>query len=93
MINRTNTKQMPLNIVGSSVFGRYPKISIEKTYNMLISDNWMVNYPGYSKVIDLNAFNNVSQLYKQYGSIMSHPAYTRGVPLNTVITPKRQEGQ
>lgn len=48
MISRgQNYKQHPLNVVGSSRFGRYPKINIEKTINMFISDNWLVNYPGY----------------------------------------------
>lgn len=42
-----------INIVGSSVFGRYPKISSEKTYNMFISDNWLVNYAGFKKTIDI----------------------------------------
>jgi len=42
MISRSqNTQQMPINIAGSSTFGRYPKISIEKTYNMFVSDNWL----------------------------------------------------
>lgn len=52
MINRSQTtKQELLNIVGSSTFGRYPKISIEKTYNMFMSDNWMVPYAGYQLAI------------------------------------------
>jgi hypothetical protein len=42
-----NFEAKPLNIVGSSVFGRYPDISIEKTYNMFMSDGWMVPYAGY----------------------------------------------
>jgi len=45
-----NFKKFDLNIVGSSIFGRYPKISLEKTYNMFISDNWLVDYAGYQKV-------------------------------------------
>ena len=42
--------QVPVNIVGSSVFGRYNKIDVEKTYNMFESDGWLVNYAGYRKV-------------------------------------------
>ncbi len=42
-----NTKQVPLNIVGSNTYGRYNSISCERTYNMYISDQWMVPYPGY----------------------------------------------
>jgi hypothetical protein len=49
MITRgQNFRQFPLNIVGSSTFGRYPKISIEKTYNMFMSDQFMVPYAGYN---------------------------------------------
>jgi hypothetical protein len=52
MISRPQTmKQELLNIVGSSTFGRYPKISIEKTYNMFMSDKWMVPYAGYQLAI------------------------------------------
>lgn len=51
IVRGPNTKQMPLNIVGSSTFGRYAKISKEKTYNMLISDGFLVNYPGYKLVL------------------------------------------
>lgn len=46
-----NFRQVDLNIVGSSTFGRYPKISIEKTYNMFESDNWLVPYAGYQIAI------------------------------------------
>lgn len=45
--------QVPVNIVGGSTFGRYPKISLSKTYNMFVSDDWLVNYPGYKKQIHL----------------------------------------
>lgn len=41
------SKTIPANIVGSSKFGIYPKISNEKTYNMIISDNFLIPYPGY----------------------------------------------
>jgi hypothetical protein len=53
-----NFKQLPVNIVGSSIFGRYPKISIEKTYNMFMSDNFMVPYSGYSIGITATNFIN-----------------------------------
>lgn len=43
-------KTLPLDIVGSTVFGRYPIISIEQTFNMIISDDWLVPYAGYKKV-------------------------------------------
>ena len=39
--------QLPLDIVGSTKFGRYPKISVEQTYNMIISDGFLVPYAGH----------------------------------------------
>lgn len=50
-----NSKQEPVNVVGSSTFGRYQKISSEKTYNMFISDAWLINTPGYQRIYDLLA--------------------------------------
>lgn len=44
----------PLNIVGSSTFGRYPKMSSEKTYNMIISDGWLVPFGGYHVQSQIN---------------------------------------
>jgi hypothetical protein len=43
----------PLNIVGSSRFARFPKISSESTYNMMMSDGALIPYPGYSKIHDI----------------------------------------
>lgn len=53
-----NFRQFPLNIAGSSTFGRYPKISIEKTYNMFISDKWLVPYSGYQIAVSSTSFAN-----------------------------------
>lgn len=52
MLNRQNQNEMPVNVVGGSVFGRYPKISSEVTYNMYISNDWLVSYAGWKKVIE-----------------------------------------
>lgn len=49
------SKEFPLNIVGSNTFGRYPKISVEETFNMIISDDWLVPYAGYAFVLALIA--------------------------------------
>jgi WD40 repeat protein len=38
-----------LKMVGSNIYGRYPKISNEQTFNMFISDNWLVPFAGYNK--------------------------------------------
>lgn len=43
-------RSLPLSMVGGSVFGRYPKISTEQTWNMIISDGWSVPYAGYRNV-------------------------------------------
>ena len=49
-----NSQQVEVNVVGSSVFGRYSKISDEKTFNMFVSDGWLVNYAGYEFVSQLS---------------------------------------
>ncbi len=48
-----NSRREEVNVVGGSTFGRYKKISSEKTYNMFISDKWLVNTAGYQKVYEL----------------------------------------
>lgn len=40
---------IPIDIVGSSTFGRYPIISNARTFNMIISDNSLVSFAGYAK--------------------------------------------
>ena len=42
--------QLPLDIVGSTTFGRYPKISQSQTFNMIISDGFLVPYAGHLQV-------------------------------------------
>lgn len=51
IVRSMKSKPQPLNIVGSSNFGIYPKINSEKTYNMYITDGFLANYMGYKKVI------------------------------------------
>ena len=46
--------RVPLAVVGSNKFGRYPKISTEKTYNMYESDKWMVPTPGHLKILQVD---------------------------------------
>lgn len=58
VVRGANFREFPVNIVGSSVFGRYPKISIEKTYNMFMSDTFMVPYSGYNVGITADQFRN-----------------------------------
>ena len=42
-----------LKIVGSCTFGRNPKMSSEQTFNMMISDGYLVQTPGYKKILNL----------------------------------------
>jgi hypothetical protein len=46
-------KTYPLDIVGSNTFGRNPKISPSQTFNMFISDNFLVDMTGYKKVLNV----------------------------------------
>lgn len=48
MKSRARTsQQIPLDIAGSTAFGRYPKISSEQTFNMFVADGWLVPFAGY----------------------------------------------
>jgi len=49
---QTMPNTLPIDIVGSSTFGRYLKISPSKTVNMFISDEWLVNYAGWKRIYD-----------------------------------------
>lgn len=55
----TNFKQTPgaekwgVEVVGSSTFGRYSKISAARTVNMFMSDNWLINFSGWQKAFQL----------------------------------------
>lgn len=42
---------VPINIVGGSTYGRHAKISSARTFDMFISDNWLVNTAGYKKIL------------------------------------------
>lgn len=54
-----NSQEMPIRLVGSSVFGRYPTISSERTYNMFVSSSgdgekeWLVSFAGYKEKLAL----------------------------------------
>ena len=49
----TIVREVALDIVGSTKFDRYKKQSIESTYNMIISDNALVPFAGYKKVLSI----------------------------------------
>lgn len=48
-----NSEDVPINVNGSSVFGRYKKISDERTINLFTSDGWLVNYAGFKKRLEI----------------------------------------
>lgn len=47
-------KNLPLKIAGSNIYGRYPMISIEQTFNMIMSDDWLVPYAGYKTAAEIS---------------------------------------
>lgn len=50
--NPAQAKDFPVQVAGWSSFGIEPKINGERTYNMLVSDDWLVCVPGYEKAIE-----------------------------------------
>lgn len=58
MISTPNAKEIPVKIVGSSIFGRHPLISEERTTNLFISDDWLVNFSGYQNSLDISALGD-----------------------------------
>lgn len=89
-----NFEQVPINIVGSSTFGRYPKISLEKTYNMFISDNFLVDYAGYESTI-LNGFESLgangralyaSNVFDFLVAVVSNAVYIIRIIYNPTLT-------
>lgn len=55
----TDTEEVPVRIVGSSVFGVDATISVERTFNMYVSysgdreQEFLINFPGYAAVLKL----------------------------------------
>jgi len=56
-------QEVPLKIVGGNHFGRYPKISVEQTFNMIISDGALVEYAGYKNIKNLNPNQTGRSIY------------------------------
>ncbi len=52
-ISTPNAQQIPVRIVGSSIFGIHPIISDERTWNMYISDEWLLNFAGYQQAVNI----------------------------------------
>lgn len=47
---RQEIQEVPLKLIGGTHYGRYPKISLEETWNMIISDGALVDYAGYKNI-------------------------------------------
>jgi hypothetical protein len=47
------SKQLPVSLVGGNGFGRYSAISQEQTFNMMVSDNFLVPFAGYKKILTI----------------------------------------
>lgn len=66
-------QSLPLQIVGSNKFGRYEKMSSEETFNMIMSDGWLVPYAGYKVVSHLSNSFPGRALYasERWGNMIS----------------------
>lgn len=53
MVMTPAATEIPVRIVGSSIFGRHPIISDERTWNMFISDDWLLNFAGYEQAVEI----------------------------------------
>lgn len=51
--SQVQLQEVPLKIVGGTHFGRYNKISLEETWNFIVSDGWLVPYAGYKNQLNL----------------------------------------
>ena len=45
--------ELPVTIVGGNGFGRYPLISREETFNLIVSDGFLVPFAGYKKILTI----------------------------------------
>lgn len=48
-----NAQEYPVQIVGSSKFGKYPFVNDERTWNMFVSDETLINFAGYEEAVEL----------------------------------------
>lgn len=46
------SKDVPLEVAGSSTYGRDPKILACRTFNMIMSDGWFVEYGGFKRILE-----------------------------------------
>ncbi len=51
-------QETPLSVVGSSTFGRYPKMNSEMTMNMFVADDFLIPYAGYEVKVPQEAIGS-----------------------------------
>ena len=56
-------KDLPLKMVGGTKFGRYPKISTEQSFNLIITDGWSAPFAGYKMVIQIDPLGQGRAIY------------------------------
>lgn len=64
MQQQSELRTQALDIVGGTAFGRYRKQSIEETFNMMVSDGALVDYPGYIKRLELDVDGQSRGLFR-----------------------------
>lgn len=55
--------EVELKVVGGCTFGRNHKVSSERTYNMFVSDDTLIQTPGYKKVLTPGVGDNGRAIY------------------------------
>lgn len=50
----SHVKNIPLDIVGSSTYGRDPKILASRTFNMIIADDFLIDCYGYKSILNIS---------------------------------------
>lgn len=83
-------KDLPLKMVGGTHFGRYNKISNEQTFNMLISDQWMVPFAGYRMVLAIDPKGTGRAIYasiknNKMFAVIDSSVYVIGSTISTPI--------
>lgn len=69
---RQEILELPLKMVGGTHYGRYPKISLEETWNFIVSDNFLVPYAGYINKKTLSPNATGRGIYSSYrGNFMA----------------------
>lgn len=58
--NAQGIYEIPLDIVGGNKYGRYPKINKSQTYNMMISDDFLVDYAGFQFIQEVTNNPNLA---------------------------------